>query len=252
MKNVFRIVIITVFLGIIESDSSAMSGKAPDEKNISNTSTTILSYKNYIGKDIIVTQKASAIHVDKDNNLYIMNGGDKEYFKYENKDNQYKNPKVYKYSDCPEGKAPKIEKYVNEYIYEIYRSEFDKTGIKIKRVAGKLLADIKAKEIGFDPAYVSYLGVDGQGNGYFLLDTTFVGVADPNQPETWKLEVYKYSKEGEFLSKIALDSDYASEIERRYGQKDNVKIDKEGNIYQFIYKKDKYQHIIKYIQKGQK
>lgn len=127
-------------------------------------------------------------------------------------------------------------KISSNYQHEIYRKEPNKTAIRIKNKYSNTIAEI---ELNYDPAYLELLGVDKDENLYLLLDNTFVGALGP---EDWKLEVHKYSKEGNFLSKIELQTDF---IQPRTGQKDRVSIDIEGNIYQLIRKQDGI-HLIKW------
>jgi len=136
----------------------------------------------------------------------------------------------------------KVEKEPSNFNfrYEIYRPEVKgNMGFKIKTIdnnTGKIIKEVDCAGLR-DEGDITMIGNDINGNTYVLLDNT-----------AWKggsiLEVYKYSKEGNLLAKIKPP---ISEIgtETWYGQRNRIVIDKDGNIYQLVAKKDGV-HIFKW------
>ncbi|MEW6104708.1 MAG: hypothetical protein AB1630_13020, partial [bacterium] len=96
-------------------------------------------------------------------------------------------------------------------------------------VFGKLVG--KVEEIDYNP-YSKPISVDKEGSLYLFLDTTWIGASE------WRLEVYKYSKEGKLLARVKLSIDELDFTDRYGGQKDRIAIDRDGNIYQLLPKEN--------------
>jgi len=210
------------------------------------------------------------IEVDKDGNIYIWNEVWGKLDSWEKEVKRIDNPYVHKYVKekitkgkeiieryryaesislkKTEKKPFLIDKFETSYRYEfIKRKEptpFAYTYDDKEWIVGVRILDESNKALGeimYDRYHLKPFTIDKKGNMYLLVDTTqAVGAG----PEDWRVEIYKYNKEGKFLAKINLltDRDWTNSSD---GQRDQITIDKEGNIYQFLSKNDGV-HILKW------
>jgi len=192
----------------------------------------------------------SKIEVDKIGNIFIFDEFNKQIYKYSKEKKRLSSISLSKVEKEP----LLIERFKADYRYEFIKSKEPTAGaykhsgekewiigIKILDKTDKILGEIIFPP---DPAIIVPFGFDKEGNIYLLIDTTDTRCAGF---EDWRLEIYKYNKKGSFLAKIKLSTDigYTS---RFSGQKGRIKVDKDGNIYQLLPKKDGI-HIFKWEMK---
>lgn len=179
---------------------------------------------------------SSKIEVDKDGNIFVFDEINSQIQKYHQQEKRLLSmPLIDKVKKAPQI----IEKGTSSYHYDFRRDKDDKAIIKIMDGFNVICGTIEYTE------YYKYpIAIDSKGNVYVLWDTTIVGCVG-HEDEEWKLEVYKYSKEGNFLAKIKLVDNFVDKL----GERNKVKVDKDGNIYQLLCntanKKDGI-HIIKW------
>ncbi len=206
------------------------------------------------------------IEVDKDGSVYIWNQVWGKLPDWQKEVRRIDNPYVHKYVKD----ETTIEKYKyggsiplktdekelllfegeikSEYRYETYAMKGgERLGL---RVINDRTGTIE-KEIDFcgmddgETYAVSSTWDDQEGNIYVLKDRTTAG-AGVND-----LEVYKYGKDGTLLAKVQLLLDLpwiSQQGDRLYGQKNNVRVDRDGNIYQLLLKEDGA-HVVKWERK---
>jgi hypothetical protein len=212
---------------------------------------------------VTVRYGPSKIEVDKEGNIYIWNVEWGKPLEWEPAIKTIHNPYIHKYVKEKITKGKEItERYKYEqsiplkndkrkpFLIERFRSEYHYEFIKKKEptpfaytydenewIVGIRILDKTDKILGeiiFNTYHIKPFNIDEKGNVYFLIDTTGAVCAGS---EDWRLEIYKYNKKGSFLAKIKLSTDigYTS---RFSGQRERIKVDKDGNIYQLFPKED--------------
>jgi hypothetical protein len=176
----------------------------------------------------VVRHGPSRIEIDKNDDIYIFDDYNNRVLKYDMAGRPLPNIPFTK--ETKESILSSIEKFQGKYGYK--RSE--KNDISMIEIMDEF--HNKVSSIKYDAAYKKPISFDNAGNLYILHDTTLVGSEFPGS-EFWIIELSKYSKDGELLAKFKL-SDDIDYTDRSKGQRNRIKIDKRGNIYQLIPKKE--------------
>jgi hypothetical protein len=192
----------------------------------------------------------SKLEIDKEGNIYIWDIINKRGLKFKYVKGK-EGKKLYKYlSSIPLptklspfnneriidfDKSLVIDKPKSEYHYKFYRDKNDRAIIEIKNDSDRLCGKIEYKE------YYKYpISIDKKGNVYILLNETVIRAVGADG----RLELYKYSRKGNLLTKIELSKEMDWTF-RTSGRKDTITVDKDGNIYQLLPKKDGI-HVLKW------